>query len=518
MLEYAFITETKELVHVGDVPNGKLCNCVCPECNDALTAKNKGEHVRSHFAHQHKEETRACLMTQLHLVAQQHYLSLKSLALPPVSFDYNGKILNKPETKVSIHHVELEKRIGCKFADVSLYTDVGQVVIEIMVTHKTEEDKVTFYKNKHIASIEYDISDYRNGDIDSALQALENNKVHHEWIYEWCRSELIHAHETKLLKAKLELQRRRLKSAGATIGRLLKERYVVLPSIKYQLSHKAGDKTYTSEVVLFIKKNQEVDSLDIIERTDEYILLKGSLATRHIWVGFLLVDDIPDVISQLDGSIVIRRPATNLKKSATWEWFRHPSNSKKLAMETAKFHEDCEIDYEWSVSTRNAEQAIQETSDKFLNDKDFYFKADYGKWKSWMIQNKLFLSTPEKKNPSIPSVLKYIDSSSLWMFNTWPILIMSSLAEIVDSKPIREPIKYVEVFYELQSKHGIHSAFYYYKKQIHPSKLLPRYRALICKTTIIRNALQSFEEAFVVKVGEREFVRTGSLKETLSAF
>ena len=40
------------LVHVDDVPNGSACGCVCPYCKQPLVAKNAGDILIHHFAHQ----------------------------------------------------------------------------------------------------------------------------------------------------------------------------------------------------------------------------------------------------------------------------------------------------------------------------------------------------------------------------------------------------------------------------------------------------------------------------------
>ena len=43
--------QTGKLLHVDDVPNGKLSGCVCPACGDVLVARNKGHKKVHHFAH-----------------------------------------------------------------------------------------------------------------------------------------------------------------------------------------------------------------------------------------------------------------------------------------------------------------------------------------------------------------------------------------------------------------------------------------------------------------------------------
>ena len=39
MLQYAIEEKTGNFVHVNTVPNGNQSGCICPECEDSLTAK-----------------------------------------------------------------------------------------------------------------------------------------------------------------------------------------------------------------------------------------------------------------------------------------------------------------------------------------------------------------------------------------------------------------------------------------------------------------------------------------------
>lgn len=43
IIEYAVEKETKQIMHIDDVPNGAKCNCICKSCNDELIARNGGK-------------------------------------------------------------------------------------------------------------------------------------------------------------------------------------------------------------------------------------------------------------------------------------------------------------------------------------------------------------------------------------------------------------------------------------------------------------------------------------------
>lgn len=77
-----------------------------------------------------------------------------------------------------------------------------------------------------------------------------------------------------------------------------------------------------------------------------------------------------------------------------------------------------------------------------------------------MIKNKLFQYSPSKKHPNLPHALTYIRSyPCLWPFETWDILALSLLAEIVDNKPKNTQILYETLFNELIEHTGLHKDF-----------------------------------------------------------
>lgn len=49
IIEYALEKETKQIMHIDDVPNGAKCNCICKSCNDELIARNGGKLKKTSF-------------------------------------------------------------------------------------------------------------------------------------------------------------------------------------------------------------------------------------------------------------------------------------------------------------------------------------------------------------------------------------------------------------------------------------------------------------------------------------
>ena len=232
LLEYAKMENSDVLYHIDEVKNGLDCNCICPGCGSQLIARNGGKTDKSkHFAHYTGVESAHCLMTQLHLIAQYHFLKLKSFELPEVAFQYKGVELFQPKVTIPVESARLEAKIGSYFADVLLEFELFSLAIEVCVTHQNEDDKTDFYRKNCILSIEFDLSSYLNREIDDAIADLKENKVSFFWLYEWCRGRLIQEHEEKLAKQAEELRLYQAWSANNAAAAIEAEKKIRLPEL-----------------------------------------------------------------------------------------------------------------------------------------------------------------------------------------------------------------------------------------------------------------------------------------------
>ncbi|EPG5721212.1 MULTISPECIES: hypothetical protein [Serratia] len=84
-------------------------------------------------------------MTQLHIGMQQHFLSISKFTLPKNSLSLDDTDIFVPEFSTDISKSTLEYKIGKYWADVYLETGVGDVAIEVWVTHECEEEKRQYY-------------------------------------------------------------------------------------------------------------------------------------------------------------------------------------------------------------------------------------------------------------------------------------------------------------------------------------------------------------------------------------
>lgn len=507
-------------MHVNDVPNGKKCGCICPECKDELTAKNNCKEISNHFAHQHLDEGRACLMTQLHMAAQYFFLNLKTFVMPSVSFVHNGHKLHEPERAVRVISAKLEAKVGKFFADVMLQTELGEVCIEICVTHKCTEEKVTHYQSNKIASLEYDLSLLKSFEVEPSLKLLKKNSIRSKWFYAWCQEALINQHIKELeLEARKELSRQK-QSARKSARKFVKNRYALLPSIYETLKCEIQGYQFDSEVRLFTKQEYQLDKIEITSEDDNCLIMKGEKfsknGSRILWVAYLFSSIIPSEIKSLTDAVVIRSHAKGKGGKAMWQWHHHPKLNELRDIERSKFLARCEYDFSLKESTEQNEAELLNLSFMYKESQDIYFKDGYGKWKKWLVQQNLFKPSLSKKNPTYPALMKYHKKHpNFWMFDEWYVLVFTKLAEIVDKVPTNQLINTFDIFTELAKFFPLHPEFHLLRSKISPRFLSDSKHDLIFNRDIIASALKLFESEMVIKINHAGIIRTGSLLKAL---
>lgn len=518
MLIYALSRDTNKLEHIDSVANGLKCNCFCSGCNDSLVARNNcSPGRRNHFSHHSKDENRNCLMTQLHLAAQHHFLNAKHITLPEVSFLYKGKYLNRSAIGLKVLSAQLETKIDHYYADVTIETNIGTIVIEVCVTHKNELDKTAHYQKNKIASIEYDLGPYLSKDIDEAINDLSEYKVESAWLYEWCRDELIQEHEAFLIEEKIRIQKKRTRSARDSAKKFTHGKYILLPSLVKTFKHTINEKTYTDDIVVFTRRVQAMTEVVEVAQTTEYLLLKGTLQSQIVWIAFLLQTEIPDAIQELNGSVIVRIPAISESNRAIWSWFKYPKLIDKINYKKNDFIKDSVLQNQQEKTTHTIMKSVINNSELYILYSDSLFKRDYGLWAVWMQNQGLFEKTQLNSNPKLPYVLNYIKQyPCLWVFSTWHILTLSYLAEIVDNEPKNSKIFYTHIFNKLAHKIGVHSDFLSLEKKIAPLAVSSNHKNLILREFIIESALQPFANTMDIHCLDKCFIRKGSLLASIN--
>lgn len=161
-----FAEKDGNIVHISEVENGIECNCHCLSCGQKLIAKNKLTNTKvPHFAHWNVKECAFAFETTIHKVAKSIINEKKQILLPAV-YNENLEILTKNQL-ISLDEVISEDE---KITSIGLNKDgslirpdlIGiknnrQIVIEIAVTHKTDDDKVNKLIKHKISAIEINL-------------------------------------------------------------------------------------------------------------------------------------------------------------------------------------------------------------------------------------------------------------------------------------------------------------------------------------------------------------------------
>ncbi|MCB5162942.1 hypothetical protein [Marinomonas algarum] len=452
MLKYGLKKNTNELLHIDSdyVKNGVKCDCICPECKDSLVAKNRGEFKEHHFAHHSRPETEKCRMTQLHLVAQDFFFNSKKFIIPEVLFEHKSEGLTYPETSTVINSAQKEYRVDRYSADVFLCTDHTDIAIEVCVTHENEEEKTAYYCDNKIPSIEYDLSSYLNLSIDDAIKDLKESKVPYKWLYEWCRESLIQEFEKKLKKEIERVKRIRLKNATNYSYSLIKNKEIDLPPLNEKFKTEVNGRLFHGSFTFYKGGVKKISKVVHINTSNEYFLLKGTHGPREIWIVLLLVDYIPEFIENLKGSIIVRNTPASSNEGFTIRKVKYDNLIKKIESKRLDFFQECSKETKKIDSAKAVLKIINQHVDLYLKEEEKFSYKNYRIWKRWMENQKLFKSTASMPNPKIPQPLKCVRIyPSLWVFDTWKILSLSYLAEIIDSYPLNENISLYEIFEKL---------------------------------------------------------------------
>jgi hypothetical protein len=156
------LNEKDETTHVDAVPNGKDCGCFCPHCGKPLVAKNKGTIRDHHFAHYEENMCIHGYESSLHLLAKDLFRDAKKIRIPSVESKHIAQgLIIVDEEIANIQNVRLERRINDFVPDIILtFDDASQLAIEILVTHRVDDDKIAKIKKSGINTLEIDLSQY----------------------------------------------------------------------------------------------------------------------------------------------------------------------------------------------------------------------------------------------------------------------------------------------------------------------------------------------------------------------
>jgi len=494
MLQYAFTKETQSLTHVDEVPNGKLCQCYCPACDDDLEAHNAGRIQAHHFKHTTKAERRACLMTQLHLWGQHYFHNAEQFMISAPVISYRNRIIDQDKfLTIKPTASLLEKRMGPYFADVHLQTDIEELVVEIKVTHACEPEKLDYYSHNKVAAVEIDLSRFSDTPISEVEEHFKEHDMVVEWIYPYGKEQAIEQH---LIKLKIERQDA-IKEATFNAQKVLRDlpakHSLKLPAL--MVNHKPISKNQFGDndvsIVLQEPVKATFDQVDLT-RTDEYFLYRCTIGQRAIHI-LAYFESEPDVLEQLKNSILVLKP-----NSSTLSWHRHARY--------AELRQDRVIEWEAIHAVKSEISSVIGEAISSFRGNDYFFKQGYGRWRNLIKQNELFQPTVEKKNPPIPDCLRHISKDyELWMFDAWPVHVATELIATVDSRPETE-FTFDDIFNLLCLQFPLDPRYTHVIKLMNDNGLDPSTQGLDSRSIILKLLRAQFDEGWL-SIQENTWVR-----------
>ncbi|WP_156476439.1 hypothetical protein [Aeromonas enteropelogenes] len=199
-----------DIKHISEVPNGNKCQCLCIECGGALRA-NQGEIKTWYFSHQ--VETNCSGESIIHFLAKKIIedasKSSDALYLPYLKGELES-YCDLDERHVERWHYKKifltdytansEVRIDDVVVDVLCEEhNTGQLfAIEIYRTHKKDDIAISKFEQKHLMSIEIDLSEL---ELDISKDELKNNVLKtapRRWIFNSEEKSLIAGAQRKL--------------------------------------------------------------------------------------------------------------------------------------------------------------------------------------------------------------------------------------------------------------------------------------------------------------------------------
>ena len=157
--------EDGRMVHVKNVPNGKKCGCICPECRGPLIAYQPRTKKIAYFGHY---TAAACdppraLETMLHRLAKQLIEERREVRLPPVvaflgetQRELSKGGIFRPES------VRVEEAVPGMRPDIIATLGRKELFIEVAVRHKVGAEKLALIKERRHSTIEIDLAKWRH--------------------------------------------------------------------------------------------------------------------------------------------------------------------------------------------------------------------------------------------------------------------------------------------------------------------------------------------------------------------
>ncbi|MEX0447650.1 hypothetical protein ABLA85_16335, partial [Xenorhabdus sp. SGI246] len=248
------------------------------------------------------------------------------------------------------------------------------------------------------------------------------------------------------------------------------------------------------------------------------------------WKHNPFTEEIPILNYQDDRSIVCRHYPNESTDTPTWIWIKHPPLIKQLKQIESQLISNLMHIYAKKARAIYLKNKVTKLASEYLDNHQTYFSLGYQKWKKWMIIKNLFIPSQNKKDPSLPDILKTKKGyPMLWPFRAWDIIVLSHLAELVDAYPAHQKIYYHDLFIALTEKYGLSKQYRESLKEfkelntstaifgslIDEDRIiqctLSTFDSLITEGSIIKDALFPFAKKHIISIGNNHLIRMGSL-------
>jgi hypothetical protein len=142
IIKYALDNKTNKLVFI-DHASRQLHQCLRCEC-DLVTVKGEARKKEWHFRHKVDSDCLGGQETVIHKLAKQIIVDNSQILIPDENLFYSK--------------ARQEERLNSIIPDVTVFSNGQNIYFEILVTHRVDSLKETFYKVGQYKSIEIDLS------------------------------------------------------------------------------------------------------------------------------------------------------------------------------------------------------------------------------------------------------------------------------------------------------------------------------------------------------------------------